>query len=77
MMWFLVGVAIMCFRAIRHMKRGSLYGFAAVLGLAMFLASSAVSAYSFRVMQNGIVFFFVLAVAAKLSFKNKHRANEA
>jgi Flp pilus assembly protein TadD len=30
----------------------------------MFLASSLVSSYSFRVMQNGIVFFFVLAVAS-------------
>ena len=74
MVWFLVGIAIMGFRAVRQMKRGSLYAFAAVLGLAMFLASSAVSAYSFRVMQNGIVFFFVLAVVAKLSFKNEARS---
>ncbi|PYS99574.1 MAG: hypothetical protein DMF63_10830 [Acidobacteria bacterium] len=70
-LWFLAGIAIMGFRALRRMRRGSLYAYAAVVGLGMFLASSAVSAYSFRVMQNGIVFFFILAVAAKLSFKRR------
>ncbi|HUR98781.1 MAG TPA: O-antigen ligase family protein [Pyrinomonadaceae bacterium] len=67
--WLLAGIGIMAFRAIRLAGSGRLYAFASVLGLGMFLASSMVSSYSFRVMQNGIVFFFVLAVASKLLLK--------
>ncbi|HEX6125140.1 MAG TPA: O-antigen ligase family protein, partial [Pyrinomonadaceae bacterium] len=63
--WLLVGISVFAVRALRNLGSGSLYPLAAVLGLGMFLGSSLVSSYSFRVMQNGIVFFFVLAVAAK------------
>jgi O-antigen ligase/Tfp pilus assembly protein PilF len=72
-LWFLMGIAVLAYRGLRSVGSRSLYPAAAVLGLGMFLASSAVSAYSFRVMQNGIVFFFVLAVASKLLFKNETR----
>lgn len=75
--WLLVGVGIMAFRAIREVRSGSLYGVAAILGLGMFLTSSLVSSYSFRLMQNGIVFFFVLAVAVKLSFKRHQPESES
>jgi tetratricopeptide (TPR) repeat protein len=34
----------------------------------MFLVSSLVSSYSFRFIQNGFIFFFVLAIAAKLLY---------
>ena len=67
--WFMFGLAIIAFRAMRNIKTGSLYACAAILGLGMFLASSLVSAYSFRVMQNGIVFFLVLAVAVKFALR--------
>lgn len=63
--WLVGGIMICGISALRNIRDGSLYPAAAVLGLAAFLASSAVSSYSFRVMQNGIVFFFVLAVATK------------
>lgn len=68
---FLFGIAIMSYRALSGLRNGSLYPFAAVLGIGMFLTSSLVSAYSFRVMQNGFVFFFVLAVASRLLFKDR------
>ena len=68
-LWLLAGIGLMAFRAMQQLRRGSLYGFAAVLGLAAFLASSLVSAYSFRVMQNGIMFFFVLAFAASRTLR--------
>ena len=64
MTWLVIGIAILAFRSLRRVRSGSLYPIAAILGLCMFLASSLVSSYSFRVMQNGIVFFFVLAVAS-------------
>ncbi|HVF31278.1 MAG TPA: O-antigen ligase family protein [Pyrinomonadaceae bacterium] len=67
--WLLVGIAVLAYRSVKQIRTGSLYPFAAVLGIGAFLASSAVSAYSFRVMQNGIVFFFVLAVAVKMTFR--------
>jgi O-antigen ligase/Tfp pilus assembly protein PilF len=63
--WMLTGIALMAFRSLMRIRSGSLVGFAAVTGLGMFLASSLVSAYSFRVMQNGILFFFVLAIAVR------------
>ena len=73
--WLLVGMAVMAFRAIRRIGSGQLDAAAAVLGLGMFLISSLVSAYSFRVMQNGIVFFFVLAFAVVKIFQS-HRSSE-
>jgi len=72
-LWLFAGVGLIAFRALQQLRRGSLYGFAAVLGLGMFLASSLVSAYSFRVMQNGIVFFFVLAVAVSRTLRPSDR----
>ncbi len=74
--WLLAGVAIMAFRAIRTVRVGSLTAASAMLGVVMFLVSSMVSAYSFRVMQNGIVFFFVLAVAAKEIFSASRSESE-
>lgn len=76
MVWLLVGIATLAFRAIRLVRSGSLYPVAAIVGLGMFLASSLVSSYSFRVMQNGIVFFFVLAVASTSLFRS-HLAVDA
>lgn len=74
--WFLIGIGVMAFRALRVLRSRSLLAIASVMGLAMFLASSAVSAYSFRLMQNGIVFFIVLAVAAKTTLADKRERTE-
>jgi O-antigen ligase len=63
-LWFLSGIAIMVFRAIRARRYISLYAVAALTGIALFLISSLVTSFSFRLMQNGMIFFFVLAVAA-------------
>ena len=69
--WLLTGIALMAFRAVTRIRSGSLVGFAAVSGMGMFLISSLVSAYSFRVMQNGILFFFVLAIAVRSTLAAK------
>lgn len=76
LLWFLAGIAVLAWKALRHARRGSLYPLAAVLGLGMFLVSSLVSSYSFRLMQNGFVFFFVLAVATKMLFPPEAREKE-
>ena len=68
---FLGGIALMAFRALRDFRRLSLFPIAALLGVGMFLASSLVSSFSFRLIQNGFIFFFVLAVAAKFLLKDK------
>jgi O-antigen ligase len=67
--WFLAGILLLFFRSVTQLRKGSLYPFAAVIGLAAFLLSSLVSSYSFRLMQNGIIFFFVLAVATRALFR--------
>lgn len=70
-LWLVAGIVVMAFRAIRNIRTISLYPVAALIGIAMFLASSLVTSYSFRLVQNGFVFFFVLAVAAKLLLKER------
>ncbi len=72
-LWILIGVGLLGFRLLN--RRTSLQTIAAVIGIGLFLASSLVSSYSFRLIQNGFVFFFVLGVAAKYLLKPK--ANEA
>ncbi len=70
-MWFLSGVGLMFVDAFKRRRHISLFPFAALLGAALFLTSSVVTSYSFRLMQNGLVFFFVLAVAAKFFFDSQ------
>lgn len=50
---------------------------AAIGGIAAFLASSVVSSFSFRVVQNGIVFFFLLALLLRNSVRQKHAISKA
>ena len=68
-LWFLGGIGLMFFKALR--KQTSLEPLAAIVGIGLFLVSSLVSSYSFRFIQNGFVFFFVLAVAAKFLLRSK------
>jgi len=75
-MWFVAGLGIMAFRAIRNLGHRSLFGPSAVLGVALFCISSLVSSFSFRLIQNGFVFLFVLAVAAKYFLENTEARQE-
>ncbi len=67
--WFLFGIAVMGFRLLKDFRAASPYSIVAMIGIGAFLVSSLVTSYSFRLIQNGFVFFFVLAVAAKLLLK--------
>ncbi len=72
---FLIGILILAVSSFR--KSGDrLKASAALLGLALFLLSSLVSSFSFRLEQNGFVFFFVLAVAVKYSVKTGNKLTD-
>ena len=70
-LWLLCGIGFIAWRAIRPERGYSPFAMAAATGLIVFLASSLVTSYSFRLIQNGFVFLFVLAVASKLTFRGK------
>ena len=77
-LWFIAGIGIMGYRTLRRSKHISIFLIAAFTGLGLFLTSSLVTSYSFRLIQNGFVFFFVLAVAASRSFKRcENRSHKA
>lgn len=59
----LAGIVYAGVELLRNFRRASPYAAAAFIGLAAFLASSLVTSYSFRMIQNGIAFFIVLAIA--------------
>lgn len=73
--WFLAGIAWMFLRALKRRLRISLPAYGALVGIILFLASSLVMSYSFRMLQNGFIFFLVLGIAAKglLSARAKER----
>ena len=62
--WLLLGIVLMAVRALR-LRLYSTWRLAAYFGLIIFLTSSLVSSYSFRLIQNGFVFFFLLAICSK------------
>ena len=64
----LVGIAWMFVKAFKNRRKLSLSTFSALAGILLFLAASAVTSYSFRLVQNGLVFFFLVALAAKSLF---------
>jgi len=59
----LAGIVYAGIGLLRNFRRASPYAVAAFIGIGAFLASSLVTAYSFRMIQNGIAFFIVLAIA--------------
>ena len=77
--WLLSGVGLIALTAART-RRLSLYGTAALIGVLIFLASSLVTSFSFRLVQNGFVFFFLLAVCSRYFLSEKgeqeHRISE-
>ncbi len=75
---FLFIIFKLCFVEIR--KKGSSPGniltHAAIAGLVAFLISSSFSSFSFRLVQNGIVFFFLLALLLKSIFTKRSAIKE-
>jgi tetratricopeptide (TPR) repeat protein len=63
--WFLLGIAWIFIAAFKKRGMLPLPAAGALIGIALFLASSLVTSYSFRLVQNGVVFFIVLAIAVK------------
>jgi O-antigen ligase/Flp pilus assembly protein TadD len=68
--WFLTGIAILAYRSLRRVSSTPPQALAAVFGLGLFLASSLVTSYSFRLVQNGFTFFFILAIATKVLMRD-------
>ena len=70
---FLLGIARLGFAEIR--KHGNdcynILTHAAAAGICAFLISSFFSSFSFRLMQNGLVFFFLLAILLRKQFRAK------
>lgn len=63
--FLLFGIFRLFWTAFRRRNKISPIAIGALIGIMGFLLSSLVTSYSFRVMQNGLVFFFVLAIASK------------
>lgn len=61
--FLLAGIVYSGIDLLRNFRRASPYAVAAFIGMGAFLASSLVTSYSFRMIQNGIAFFLVLAIA--------------
>lgn len=59
---FLAGICVWGFRCLRQ-SDPSIYQVTAFIGIGIFFASSCVTSYSFRTLQNGLMFFLVLAIA--------------
>lgn len=63
--WLIGSIAWMLVRAAKNRRKVSLSTVGALIGLLLFLASSLVTSYSFRLVQNGLAFFILLAIAAR------------
>nr|HQU93072.1 hypothetical protein [Pyrinomonadaceae bacterium] len=68
--WFLVGIAVMAWRSLSRIRHIPPVAFAAMIGIFGFLATSLLTSYSFRLIQNGFFFFFALSIAAKYLLAN-------
>ncbi|MEO8649850.1 MAG: O-antigen ligase family protein, partial [Acidobacteriota bacterium] len=69
---FLGGITKLIYDALRSGRRLRIQTIGAILGLVCFLFSSLISSYSFRVTQNGLMFFLVLAIViSRISPKKK------
>lgn len=74
--YFLFGIARLGVFALSNYRKVPLHAFAAMIGIGVFLASSLVTSYSFRLIQNGFVFFFVLAVLVRATSKLESERTE-
>jgi O-antigen ligase len=62
----LAGIAYLVFGVWKQRESIDIVSFAALIGLGAFFASSFVSSYSFRLFQNGFIFFLALAIAFRV-----------
>lgn len=71
---FIFGIFRLSFEQIKNLKsaRNNILVHAAFAGIVAFLISSLFSSFSFRLAQNGIVFFFLLALLLKNYFSTKN-----
>lgn len=70
---FIFGIFKLSFAQLkeRRVARNNILAHAAIAGIIAFLISSLFSSFSFRLMQNGIVFFFLLALLLRNYFSTK------
>ncbi|HEX9928776.1 MAG TPA: O-antigen ligase family protein [Pyrinomonadaceae bacterium] len=70
---FIFGIFKLGFGEIKKLKtdRYNILTHSAAAGIAAFLVSSFFSSFSFRLMQNGLVFFFLLAILLRKHFQKK------
>ncbi|MEP6944771.1 MAG: O-antigen ligase family protein [Acidobacteriota bacterium] len=73
---FLVGIAFWGIRCLLQ-RDATIYQVTAFIGIGVFLLSSCVTSYSFRTLQNGFMFFLVLAVAVGHSIRPDELAQVA
>lgn len=70
-LFFLYGILRLHIKIFRHNQKLSLNFVGSAIGIMLFLISSLVTSYSFRLTQNGLVFFFLLAVLVNELRKQK------
>ena len=75
---FIFGIAKLSFSEIKENRfnRSNILTHAAIAGLITFLITSSVTSYSFRLMQNGLIFFFLLAVLLRNYVVNRPKTNK-
>ncbi len=76
---FIFGIARLSFGEIKQrvFARSDILTHSAIAGMIAFLINSAVSSYSFRLMQNGLIFFFLLAIALRKHFSKPNQISAA
>lgn len=74
-LWLLYGIAKLGFAEIvkNRFERTNILTHSAIGGIVAFLVSSMFSSFSFRLMQNGLVFFFLLAILLRNFAVNKNQ----
>lgn len=75
---FIFGIISISIKEIRDKSnnRNNILSHAALAGIFAFLISSLFSSFSFRLMQNGIVFFFLLVLMLRNRFSNQESSEE-
>jgi O-antigen ligase len=75
--WFILGIARLEFITLKSDKllASDVLNHAAIAGIIAFLCSSLFSSFSFRLMQNGLVFFFLLAILLRHSVIKRNQVN--
>lgn len=77
-LWLFLGIVKLGFAEIKNKRfgRADILTQSAIGGIAAFLFSSLFSSFSFRLMQNGLVFFFLLAILLRNYAVERNRENQ-